>query len=232
MYISIITLFPEMFSGAFDASIVKRAKEKGKLHIHLVNLRDFASDAYGSVDDHPYGGGTGMVLRVDVIDRALKHARTLTKEGTTRAILMTPQGETYSQQKARQLSTVDHLILLCGHYEGVDERVRALVDEEISIGDYVLTGGEIPAIVLTDSITRLLPDVLAKADATTNESFEEPMLEYPHYTRPETYGDASVPAVLLSGNHKNITKWRQEQALEKTRKRRPDLLLRGKKDSA
>ncbi len=232
MHISIITLFPEMFSGAFDASIVKRAKEKGKLHIHLVNLRKFASDTYGTVDDHPYGGGTGMVLRVDVIDRALKHTRTLIKEGTPRVILMTPQGETYTQKKARQLSTADHLILLCGHYEGVDERVRALVDEEISIGDYVLTGGEIPAMVLTDSIARLLPDVLVKADATTNESFEQSMLEYPHYTRPEIYGDARVPAVLLSGNHKNITKWRQEQALEKTRKRRPDLLLREKKDLA
>lgn len=221
-----------MFSGVFSASIVKRAIEKGKLDITFVNLRDFASDAYGSVDDHPYGGGTGMVLRVDVIDRALQHTRSLVKNSTQRAILMTPQGETYTQHKARQLSTVDHLIILCGHYEGVDERARALVDEEISIGDYVLTGGEIPAMVLTDSVARLLPDVLAKLDATINESFENNMLEYPHYTRPETYGKASVPAVLLSGNHKKIMKWREEKALERTQKRRPDLLLKARKDLA
>jgi len=232
MHISIITLFPEMFSGVFSASIVKRAIEKGKLDITFVNLRDFASDAYGSVDDHPYGGGTGMVLRVDVIDRALQHTRSLVKNSTQRAILMTPQGETYTQHKARQLSTVDHLIILCGHYEGVDERARALVDEEISIGDYVLTGGEIPAMVLTDSVARLLPDVLAKPDATINTTFENNMLEYPHYTRPERYGKASVPAVLLSGNHKKIMKWREEKALERTQKRRPDLLLKARKDLA
>lgn len=229
MRISIITLFPEMFSGVFDSSIIKRAKEKKRLEITFINLRDFAIDAYGSVDDHPYGGGAGMVLRVDVIDRALQSVRS-TKKENEKVILLTPQGAPYKQRKARQLSQVNHLILLCGHYEGVDERVRDLVDEEISIGDYVLTGGEIPAMVLVDSVTRLLPGVLTKPDATTDESFESGLLEYAHYTRPETYRGSRVPEVLLSGNHANIRKWKQAGAASRTKNRRPDLLTE-KKDS-
>jgi len=225
MRISIITLFPEMFSGVFDFSIVKRAIQRGKLEINLIHLRDFALDAYGSVDDHPYGGGTGMVLRVDVMDRAIQSVRSGKETAKTeRVILLTPQGEPYVQTKARDLSRYTHLILLCGHYEGVDERVRDLVDEEISIGDYVLTGGEIPAMVLTDSVTRLLPGVLLKEDATINESFESGILEYPHYTRPETYRDQQVPAILLSGNHAKIEAWKAKEAITRTKKRRPDLL--------
>lgn len=230
MQISIITLFPEMFSGVFDFSIVKRAVSKQLLDIRYIQLRDFASDTYGSVDDHPYGGGTGMVLRVDVVDKAIRHARASQPTGSTRVILLDPQGHTYTQQKARELADIDHVILLCGHYEGVDERIRSLVDEEISIGDYVLTGGEIPAMVLTDSITRLLPGVLLRPDATSDESFESGLLEHAHYTRPETYRGSRVPEVLLSGNHANIRKWKQAGALTRTKNRRPDLLTE-KKDS-
>lgn len=225
MRISIITLFPEMFSGVFDSSIVKRAVQRGKLEIHLINLRDFALDAYGSVDDHPYGGGTGMVLKVDVMDRAIQSARSGSEKGKTeRVILLTPQGTPYVQKKARTLCRYTHLILLCGHYEGVDERIRSLVDEEISIGDYILTGGEIPAMVLTDSVARLLPGVLIKEDATVKESFESGILEYPHYTRPEVYRDQRVPAILLSGNHAKIETWKAKEAITRTKKRRPDLL--------
>lgn len=224
MRISIITLFPEMFSGVFDTSIIKRARQKNKLEITLVNLRDFSTDTYSSVDDHPYGGGAGMVLRVDVIDRALTAVKA-TSADSTHVILMTPQGTPYSQKKARELtSSKDHLIVLCGHYEGFDERVRSLVDEEISIGDYILTGGEIPAMVLTDSVARLIPGVLADPNATLDESFEKQVLEYPQYTRPETYKSLSVPPVLLSGNHAVIKKWREGESLLRTKKRRPDLL--------
>lgn len=220
MNISIITLFPDMFTGPFGSSIIKRALDRHLIDIRYINLRTFATDRYKSVDDHPYGGGTGMVLRVDVLDRAI----TETKQGKpAHTVLMDPQGTPYTQQKARALTAYDHLILVCGHYEGIDERVRALVDEEISIGDYVLTGGEIPAMVIVDSVTRLLPGVLKRPDATTSESFESGLLEYPHYTRPETHGGVSVPEELLTGNHKQIAAWRTTQSALRTRKRRPDL---------
>ncbi|MEK7532913.1 MAG: tRNA (guanosine(37)-N1)-methyltransferase TrmD [Patescibacteria group bacterium] len=229
MRISIITLFPEMFSGVFDFSITKRAVSKQLLDIRYIQLRDFASDAYGSVDDHPYGGGVGMVLRVDVVDKAIRHARASQPTGSTRVILLDPQGHSYTQQKARELAKIDHVILLCGHYEGVDERVRSLVDEELSIGDYILTGGEIPAMVVTDSVTRLIHGVL-KPDATTNESFESSLLEYPQYTRPDSYDGKTVPLELKSGNHAAIETWKNQKALQRTKNRRPDL-LREKKDS-
>lgn len=226
MKISIITLFPEMFSGPLNTSIMKRAVSSQKVRIDYHNLRDFADDRYKSVDDHPYGGGTGMVLRVDVIDRAIKHVKAESSEHASRqtVILLDPQGTPYTQNVARELVNTEHMILLCGHYEGVDERVRNLVDREISIGDYVLTGGEIPAMVLVDSVVRLIPGVLAKPAATQHESFEEGLLEYPQYTRPETYNGLQVPSVLLSGNHAGIAKWQKEQAELKTKKNRPDLL--------
>ncbi len=220
MKISILTLFPDMFAGPFDSSIIKRAKEKGIVDISFVNIRDFATDAYGSVDDHPYGGGVGMILRVDVVDRALQQVKTK----NSRIILLDPQGTPYTQKKAKELSTIDHLILICGHYEGVDERIRSLVDEEISIGDYVVTGGEIPAMMVVDSVVRLLPGTLVKSEATENESFSQDSLEYPQYTRPEVYKDMKVPDVLLSGNHKEIEKWKKEQSMKRTTSRRPDLL--------
>lgn len=216
-----------MFSGPFDASIVKRAKEQGIVNINLINIRNFAMDTYKTVDDHPYGGGAGMILRVDVVDRALKSLKLKVKslKLQTKTILLDPQGTPYTEKKARELKDVDHLILLCGHYEGVDERIRSLVDEEISIGDFVLTGGEIPAMAIVDSIVRLLPGTLKKPEATIQESFsEEGGLEYPQYTRPEVYEGMNVPDVLLSGNHKDIIEWRNRQSRLKTQKRRPDLL--------
>lgn len=225
MKISIITLFPEMFSGPFTASIIKRVSTAGKIHIEFINLRDFADDRYKSVDDHPYGGGAGMVLRVDVIDKAIRSAVSRSEVPSTerQIILLDPQGKTYTQNTARELSALQHIIFLSGHYEGVDERVRDLVDREISIGDYVLTGGEIPTMVLVDSIVRLIPGVLNKPDATRSESFEDNLLEYPQYTRPEDYNGAKVPSILLSGDHAKIRAWQKEQAVLKTKKRRPDL---------
>ncbi|MEK7129828.1 MAG: tRNA (guanosine(37)-N1)-methyltransferase TrmD [Patescibacteria group bacterium] len=234
MHFTILTLFPEMFSGPFDYSIVKRAQERKIVTVDLVNIRNFATDKYKSVDDHPYGGGAGMVLRVDVVDRALHNAKCQMPNAKWRTILLDPQGKPYTQQKALELSHLDHLILLCGHYEGVDERIRTLVDEEISIGDYITTGGEIPAMVVVDSITRLIPGVLKKTEATQRESFssDEPLLEYPQYTRPETYKRMSVPDILLSGNHAKIDTWRKEQAHVRTKTRRPDLALTKKRGRA
>ncbi len=221
MKITILTLFPEMFSGPFEYSIVKRAKEKKMITIDIVNIRDFATDAHKSIDDRPYGGGAGMILRVDVVDRALQSIK---KRGKTKTILLDPGGATFTQKKAKELSQLDHVILLCGHYEGVDDRVRSLVDEEMSIGEYVLTGGEIPAMVVVDSIVRLRPGVLKKEHATKDESFSEHLLEYPQYTKPRVYKGKEVPEVLTSGDHQKIQDWQKEHALIKTRKNRPDLL--------
>lgn len=211
MIIDIITLFPEMFKGPFDESIIKRAKENNLVKINLHNLRDWAEDKHKTVDDRPYGGGPGMILRVDIIDRALKSLITSHQSLTTRIILLDAGGQKFTQKKARVLSKLDRIILICGHYEGIDHRVcEHLVDEVISIGDYVLTGGEIPAIVITDSVTRLLPGVLGKDESSIDESHSKPgYLEYPQYTRPENYKGWKVPKVLLSGNHAEIEKWRK-----------------------
>lgn len=217
MHISILTLFPDMFTGPFDQSIIKRSIDKKLITIDYINIRNFATDNYKTVDGHPYGGGVGMILRVDVVDRALQSIPKGHK------ILLDAGGTPYTQQKAKELSKIDHLILICGHYEGVDERIRSLVDEEISIGDYVLTGGEIPAMVLTDSIARLIPGVLGKPEATVHESFSEPLLEYPQYTEPQTYNGRAVPPVLLSGNHQKIADWRKNESLKRTKTHRPDL---------
>lgn len=224
MIISILTLFPEMFEGPFSSSIIKRAIAKEQITMRYINIRDYSTDAYKSVDHHPYGGGTGMVLRVDVIDAAIAAAKKAVKAKRVHVVLMDPQGTPYTQKKALSFATFDHLILVCGHYEGVDERVRSLVSEEISIGDYVLTGGEIPAMAIVDSVTRLLSGVLAKDDATVHESFADNLLEYPQYTRPEVYKNETVPSVLLSGNHKVISEWRLNEARKKTIMRRPDLM--------
>ena len=224
MRIDIITLFPDLIVNMAGESILKRAQEKGKLELVVHNLRDQAKDSYGSVDDHPYGGGPGMVLRVDVVAPAIKAVRQLNPGAPV--ILTTPQGETYSQQKAVTLTKESGLIIVCGHYEGYDERIRSYVDQEISIGDYVLTGGELPAMIITDSVVRLLPGVLGDDTSSHDESFSDGLLEYPHYTRPVTYEDQSVPEVLMSGNHKVINGWRDAQAKEKTKQKRPDLLSR------
>jgi len=224
MKIDILTLFPEMFKGPFEESIVKRAQEKGLVKIKIHNLRNWAIDKRGSVDDKPYGGGVGMALRVEPIHEALQSLKSKVKNLKSKVILLDPAGKPFNQKKALELSKLNRLILICGHYEGVDERVREyLVDEEISIGDYILTGGELPAMVVIDTIVRLIPGVLKKPDATKSESFS-PLLEYPQYTRPENFRGWKVPGVLLSGNHKKIEEWREKKSLERTKKRRPDLL--------
>ena len=235
MKIDILTLFPEMFKGPFGESIVKRAQKKGLVEIKIHNLRNWAKDKRGTVDDKPYGGGVGMVLRIEPIHEALQSLKPKVKNLKSKAILLSPQGKVFNQKIAQELVKLDHLILICGHYEGVDQRVSDyLVDEEISIGDYVLTGGEIPAIVIVDSVARLIPGVLEKPQATENESFQSSIinhkssiiLEFPQYTRPENFKGWKVPEVLLSGDHKKIADWRKEKSLEKTKKLRPDLLRR------
>jgi len=223
MKIDILTLFPKMYSGPFDESIVRRAQDKGLVEINIHDLREFGEGQRRTVDDRPYGGGIGMILRVDIIDSALKDLRN--KE--SKVILLDAGGEKFSQKKAVKLSKVDHLILIAGHYEGVDARIHEhLVDEIISIGDYILTGGEIPTMVVADAITRLIAGVIEKPQATELESFSrENILEYPQYTRPEEYRGWKVPKVLLSGNHKEIDIWRKEESLKKTKKVRPDLIV-------
>lgn len=221
MKISIITLFPEVFKPLVKTSILEKAQSAGKLKVELVDLRKFGIGRHKQVDDRVYGGGIGMILRIDVLDAAIKKVKSRLRR--SKVILLTPQGETLNQKKVKELSKEKHLILICGKYEGVDERVRKLVDEELSIGDYVLSGGEVPAMVVLDSVSRLLPGVL-KEEATQLESFSQNLLEPPQYTRPEDYKGMKVPKVLLSGNHGEIEKWRGEEAVKKTKERRPDLL--------
>lgn len=225
MKISILTLFPEMFVGPFDHSIIKHAKEKKLVDIDFVNIRDFGQGKHKTIDDKPYGGGVGMVMKVDVLDQAIQSAKDqrLKTNEQQRIILLDPRGKPFTQKKAQELSKLNHLILICGHYEGIDERVRDLIDEEISLGDFVLTGGEIPAMAIADSVVRLIPEVL-KQDATTFESFSKSTLEYPQYTNPRIYKDKKVPEVLLSGNHQKIASWKEKTALQITKKNRPDLL--------
>ena len=203
MKIDILTLFPKMFSGPFDYSILRRAQDKLLVEIEIHNLRDWATDKYKSVDDRPYGGGAGMIMRVDIIDAAVKAM------GKGKVILLDAGGEKFNQKKAQELSQDEHLIIICGHYEGVDHRVHEhIADEVISIGDYVLSGGEIPAMVVVDTVVRLLPGVLGNEESLLEESHNEGEIEYPQYTRPEDYNGWKVPKVLLSGNHSEIKKWR------------------------
>lgn len=221
MKIDILTLFPGIFKGPFEESIIKRAQEKKLVEIKIHNLRNWAIDRHGTVDDRPYGGGAGMILMIEPIFKALEKF----KSQNSKVILLSPQGKVFNQKIARRLSKLDHLILVCGHYEGIDERIREhLVDEEISIGDYVLTGGEIPAMVVVDTIVRLIPGVLEKKEAIKEESFSRKLLEYPQYTRPADFKGWKVPKILLSGDHKKIEEWRKKKALERTKKRRPDLI--------
>lgn len=227
MYITFLTLFPDMFQGPLGYSMMKRASQSGAITWHFVNIRDFADDSYKTVDDKPYGGGRGMILRVDVVDRALRHAKTLSS-AKPHIILLDPAGSTFSQRHANSLRRYDHLIFICGHYEGYDERIRTLVDEELSIGDYVLTGGELPAMIVADAVVRLLPGVIGEK-GTSEESFtlqdqSDTLLEYPQYTRPAEYNGMAVPEILVSGDHKKIDEWRRSEARKRTHKRRPDLL--------
>jgi tRNA (guanine37-N1)-methyltransferase len=225
MRIDIITLFPEFFDGLREHSIISRAIKSGKLELVTHNLREQAKDSYGSVDDHPYGGGPGMVLRFDILLNALNAVKSATKGSKPKTILMTPQGQVYKQSMALDLSHESNLILICGHYEGFDERIREYVDTEISIGDYVLTGGELAAMVITDSVVRLLPGVLGDDTSSHDESHSEGLLEYPQYTRPLEYDGKSVPEILTGGNHAKIEQWRKAQAVERTKKRRPDIII-------
>lgn len=225
MRIDIITLFPGMFAGPFNDSIVKIAREKGLVKIKIHNLRKWAKDKHKTVDNRPYGGGKGMVIMIKPIFEALKTIAPKAKAQKTKTILLSPQGKTFTQKKAKELAKLDHLVLIAGHYEGFDERIREyLIDEELSIGDYVLTGGELPAMTVVDAIVRLIPGVLDK-EAKENESFsKKDLLDYPQYTRPSDFKGWEVPEILLSGNHAEIEKWRKEKSVEKTKKARPDLL--------
>ncbi|OOE11955.1 tRNA (guanosine(37)-N1)-methyltransferase TrmD [Fictibacillus arsenicus] len=224
MKIDVLSLFPDMFSGVFGQSILKKAQEKSAVQFQVLDFREFSTNKHRNVDDYPYGGGAGMVLTPQPLFDAVE---TITKETSEkpRVILLCPQGERFSQRKAEELSKEKHLIFLCGHYEGYDERIREhLVTDEISIGDYVLTGGELGAMVVIDAVTRLLPGVLGKEESHLQDSFSTGLLEHPQYTRPADFRGMKVPDVLMSGNHKNIEEWRKKESLKRTYERRPDLL--------
>ncbi len=221
MRIDILTLFPDMFVSPFNDSILDRARKKGLLEISMVNIRDFALDKHQQVDDYPYGGGAGMVMKADVLSRAIRAV----KKDHTRVIYLSPQGKRLDQATVVRLAREEQLLLLCGHYEGIDERVMPLIDEEISIGDYILTGGELGAMVLVDAVARLIPGVLGDDTSAQEESFTDGLLEYPHYTRPSVFDEMEVPEVLLSGHHEAIRRWRRKLSLLRTLLKRPDLLL-------
>ncbi|MFA5063687.1 MAG: tRNA (guanosine(37)-N1)-methyltransferase TrmD [Candidatus Omnitrophota bacterium] len=225
MRIDIITIFPKMFEPVLNESIMQRAQDKGKAEFHIHDLRDFTKDKHHKVDDRVFGGGSGMLLCPEPIFDAVEHVKSKVKSQKSKVILLCPQGKKLNQKIAKRLVKCKHLVLICGHYEGVDERVREkLVDEEVSIGDYVLTGGELAAMVLVDSIVRLIPGVLGDKNSLNFESFEGNLLEHPHYTRPANFRRMKVPEILLSGDHKKIQAWREKEALKRTKQRRPDLL--------
>jgi len=221
MRIDVITLFPSMFYGPFGESILKRACDRKLIELNVIDLREYTHDKYRTVDDRPFGGGAGMVMKCEPLFEAVEDLRT----DESKVIIMTPQGETFSQARAVSLSHENHLIFICGHYEGIDERVHEkLADIELSIGDYILTNGNLSAMVITDAICRLVPGVLDGEETLSDESFNQGLLEYPHYTRPRNFRGMEVPDVLLSGNHKAIASWRQDQSEIRTEQRRPDLL--------
>ena len=221
MKFHILTLFPEMVEQGLNISIIGRAAAKGLLSINAVNIRDYTTEKHGKVDDYPYGGGAGMLMQAQPVYDA---CMAVIGDKPTRVIYMTPQGQTFTQEKAQELSKEEELIFLCGHYEGIDERVlEEVVTDYLSIGDYVLTGGELPAMVMIDTISRLVPGVLNNEDSAQTESFADGLLEYPQYSRPEEWHGKKVPPILLSGHHANVEKWRLEQSMERTKERRPDL---------
>lgn len=230
MRIDVLTLFPEMFEGVFSSSILGKARDKGIVALNTVNFREYSNNKHNTVDDYPYGGGGGMVLKPEPIFAAVENLPIHQEDGQDpvkpRVILMCPQGETFTQKKAEELSNEQHLVFICGHYEGYDERIRQyLVTDELSIGDYVLTGGELPAMVVIDSVVRLLPGVLGNEMSAVTDSFSTGLLEYPHYTRPAKFRDWDVPEMLLSGHHENVKRWRRKESLFRTLERRPDLLV-------
>ena len=222
MRFDIVSIFPGMFESPLNDSILKRAREAGAIEVHCHDIRTHTTDVHRTVDDTPYGGGAGMVMKPEPIVEAVE---AVPREGKSLRVYLTPQGEQLSQRVVKELKQYDQLVLICGRYEGVDERARKVIaDREISIGDYVLSGGELAAMVVVDAVTRLLPGVLGNEDSIEDESFEQGTLEYPHYTRPDVFRGEAVPEVLKGGNHAEIARWRREQALERTAKRRPDLL--------
>lgn len=221
MKFTVLTLFPEQIQQNASYSILKKAQGKHAITIDAVNIRDFATDSYKTVDGKPYGGGQGMILRVDIVDKALQSVKQ--NDPDVYSILLDPRGETYTQQKAIELSAIHHIALICGHYEGIDERIRTLVDSQLSIGDYILTGGELGAMVIIDSITRLLPNVLSSPESSNDESFANNLLEYPQYTKPILYNGREVPEILRNGNHQKILEWKQQEAHRITIANRPDL---------
>jgi len=221
----ILSTFPEMFDSPFSCSLLKKAQEKGVIEISLHNIRDYTEDRHRMTDDAPYGGGGGMLMKVEPVDKALRCIAA--DKAEIPVILLTPQGQVFNQNIAEELATYSRIVLICGHYEGVDERIRIqLANREISIGDYVLTGGELSAMVLVDAVSRLVPGVLGNADSAALDSFSSGLLEHPQYTRPSEYHGWKVPEVLLSGNHKEINAWRRKEALERTWLRRPDLIAK------
>ena len=225
MNFHVLTLFPEMIRDGFETSITGRAVEKGLLSLETVNIRDFSVNKHNRVDDYPYGGGAGMVMQAEPVYQCYESICRSIGNSRPRVVFMTPQGRTFNQQMAEELSREENLILLCGHYEGIDERVlEKIVTDNVSIGDYVLTGGELPALVVMDTISRLVPGVLNNGMSAVKESFSDNLLEYPQYTRPEEWMGEKVPPVLLSGHHKNIAAWYREQSILRTAKNRPDLL--------
>lgn len=231
MRIDIVSLFPEMFDGPFGHSIIKRAREAGILNTVVTNPRDYARDKHRIVDDTPFGGGAGMVMKPDPIFFAVEDILEKSSKEKCRILLMCPGGTTFTQEKAKELATYEQLILLCGHYEGIDERVRDhLVDEALSIGDFVLTGGELPAMIVVDAVARMLPGVLGASDSAEQDSFYNGLLEYPQYTRPREFRGWQVPDILVSGDHAKIARWRRKQSLKNTLLRRPDLLESAKLD--
>ena len=223
MRIDILTVLPEMIEGMVNCSIVKRAQDKGLAEIHLHNLRDYTTNKWRRVDDYPFGGEAGMVMQIEPIDRAISALKS--ERDYDEVIYTSPDGETFNQPMANSMSMLDNLIILCGHFKGIDYRIREhLITKEISIGDYVLTGGELPAMVMVDAISRMVPGVLANDESGTTESFEGNLLEYPQYSRPEDWMGKKVPAILLSGDHAKVEAWRREQSIKRTMERRPDLL--------
>lgn len=226
MRIDMVTLFPEMFAGPFGDSITKRAVENGILDIHFTNFRDFSFDKHKHVDDSPFGGGAGMVLKPEPMYRAVRDVLEKTQEfaANRRVLIMDPSGPVFTQEKAKELAKYDQLVFICGHYEGFDARIYPLADEAISIGDFVLTGGELPAMVITDAVSRMLPGVLGDEDSAPTDSFYDGLLEFPQYTRPREFEGMAVPEILLSGDHAKIREWRHQQSLRMTKEKRPDLL--------
>jgi tRNA (guanine37-N1)-methyltransferase len=224
MIFTILTLFPAIFASPLNETIIKKARDKGLLQFNVLNIRDFATDIHHTCDDAPFGGGAGMVMKVEPIRAAMEHVDEAL--GRPHYILLTPHGRKLDQDGAARLARIPHLGLLCGRYEGVDERVHSMVDEEISIGDYILSGGEMGALVVIDAVSRLVPEVLGNADSAVDESFKDGLLEYPQYTRPREFLNMEVPEMLLSGNHEEIRKWRRKESLRRTLLRRPDLIDR------